>query len=43
MGNALQTASGHAVTLVSTGRHNQLAGPDFFNARLEIDGQQWAG
>lgn len=40
---ALQTTSGAIVELVSTGMQNQLAGPDFFNARLRINGQLWAG
>jgi hypothetical protein len=40
---ALQTTAGAVIELVNTGMHNQLAGPDFFNARLRINGQLWAG
>ncbi|MGB5941439.1 MAG: DUF2851 family protein [Leeuwenhoekiella sp.] len=40
---SMQTVDGLPVVLKRAGRHNTLAGPDFFNARLEIDGQQWAG
>jgi hypothetical protein len=40
---ALQTTAGSVIELVSTGMHNHLAGPDFFNARLRINGQLWAG
>ncbi|HEA30040.1 MAG TPA: DUF2851 family protein [Leeuwenhoekiella sp.] len=39
----LKTTAGAVIALVSTGMHNQLAGPDFFNARLRINGQLWAG
>lgn len=39
----LKTTQGEVVELINTGEHNQGAGPDFFNARLEIEGQQWAG
>lgn len=38
-----QTSSNLALTLVQVGQHNLLAGPDFFNAKLEIGGQLWAG
>ncbi len=31
------------ITIVDTGTHNHLAGPDFFNAKVNIDGQLWAG
>ncbi|WP_031427559.1 DUF2851 family protein [Flavimarina sp. Hel_I_48] len=39
----LKTTEGKDVAIVSVGMHNQLAGPDFFNARIRIDGQLWAG
>lgn len=39
----LRTASGEPFFILSLGQHNHLAGPDFFNAKLEIDGQLWAG
>ncbi len=31
------------IGIVDTGTHNHLAGPDFFNAKVNIDGQLWAG
>lgn len=31
------------ITVVDPGTHNHLAGPDFFNAKVNIDGQLWAG
>ncbi len=31
------------IGIVETGIHNHLAGPDFFNAKVNIDGQLWAG
>ncbi|MGB7395999.1 MAG: DUF2851 family protein [Pricia sp.] len=31
------------IIVVDTGTHNHLAGPDFFNAKVNIDGQLWAG
>ncbi|SDE86646.1 Protein of unknown function [Pricia antarctica] len=31
------------IGIFDTGTHNHLAGPDFFNARVHIDGQLWAG
>lgn len=35
---------GEKIELQSVGTHNTTAsGPDFFNARLKIDGQTWAG
>ncbi|MEH6681957.1 MAG: DUF2851 family protein [Sediminicola sp.] len=39
----LGTTKGLPLQIVDVGRHNLLAGPDFFNARLRIDGQLWAG
>ena len=41
--NGLQTATGEDVVVHATGTHNQLSGPDFFNAKVELDGQLWAG
>ncbi|NJW51762.1 DUF2851 family protein [Salinimicrobium oceani] len=40
---ALRTANGLAVKVISPGSHNLLSGPDFFNARLLIGDQEWAG
>lgn len=37
------TTTGETLTLTSVGQHNHLAGPDFFNARLHISDQEWAG
>lgn len=31
------------ISIVETGTHNHLAGPDFFSAKVDIDGQLWAG
>ena len=39
----LKTADNEAVEIVSVGQNNLNAGPDFFNARLKIGGQLWAG
>lgn len=39
----LHTTTGEIITLLSVGQHNTNAGPDFFNAQLEIGGQLWAG
>ena len=41
--NGLLTTYGEAVHVVSTGTHNHLSGPDFFNAQLELNQQLWAG
>lgn len=40
---SLTTTDGENVTILHLGQHNQLAGPDFFNAKIEIDDQLWAG
>jgi hypothetical protein len=39
----IKTTNGLEVNVINVGTHNHLAGPDFFNARLVIGGQQWAG
>jgi hypothetical protein len=39
----LTTTSGQALKILNVGVHNSYSGPDFFNARLEIGGQLWAG
>ena len=41
--SSLYTTMGEIVQIIKPGMHNQLAGPDFFNAQLRIDGQLWAG
>lgn len=39
----LRTAGGSPVKVISPGTHNLLSGPDFFNSRLLIGDQEWAG
>lgn len=39
----LATSEGEKIEVVSTGDHNIDAGPDFFNARIRIKEQLWAG
>lgn len=39
----LQAIRGEVIEIISPGQHNLNTGPDFFNAQLRIDGQQWAG
>ncbi|WP_250434010.1 DUF2851 family protein [Hanstruepera flava] len=39
----LKTVDGIAVLVKSSGTHNHLAGPDFFNAQVRIGNQLWAG
>ena len=39
----LSTSDGELVSIIDVGTHNHLSGPDFFNARVEIGGQHWAG
>ncbi|WP_340076770.1 DUF2851 family protein [Leptobacterium sp. I13] len=39
----LQSTAGETIYLVDTGIHNLHAGPDFFNAKLSIGEQLWAG
>lgn len=39
----LLTSQGEQVRIVEVGTHNHLAGPDFFNSKVEIGGQLWAG
>lgn len=39
----LFTTEGAAVEVVDPGLHNLNAGPDFFNAKIKIDGALWAG
>ena len=38
-----QTLLGQTVRIISPGTPNSDAGPDVFNAKVEIDGRQWAG
>lgn len=39
----LKTVQGKSVQILSAGIHNLNAGPDFFNAKVRIDNQLWAG
>ena len=39
----LKTTKKEVITLINVGRHNHNAGPDFFNAKLKIGEQLWAG
>jgi hypothetical protein len=40
---SIRTTKGHPIFVQSSGEHNHLSGPDFFNAKLVIDEQLWAG
>ena len=42
-GQELLTTEGKEIKIKSLGTHNFFSGPDFFNGRVEIDGQDWAG
>jgi hypothetical protein len=39
----LCTVSGEPLVVLHPGEHNKDGGPDFFNARLKINGTTWAG
>jgi hypothetical protein len=39
----LTTTDGQSVEVIDAGLHNTDAGPDFFNAKLKIDGTLWIG
>ncbi|MFT7065412.1 MAG: hypothetical protein ACJAUO_000983, partial [Sediminicola sp.] len=38
----LRTVEGVPIVIKDYGKHNHLAGPDFFNARIKIGDQLWA-
>ena len=40
---SLVTTKNEAIEILSVGQHNTNSGPDFFNAKLRIDNQLWAG
>lgn len=40
---SLIDSKGNKITILDPGEHNQDSGPDFFNARILIDGTEWAG
>ena len=39
----LKTNSGESIEVIDCGVWNQNSGPDFFNAKVIIDGKKWAG
>ncbi|MDQ8014697.1 MAG: DUF2851 family protein [Flavobacterium nitrogenifigens] len=39
----LESSQGEPITVLKTGDYLELAGPDFFNAYIEIGNQKWAG
>ncbi len=42
-GRRLAAADGTEVEVIDPGRHNMDSGPDFFNSKIRIGGEQWAG
>ncbi len=42
-GTALKTGCGLDLKVIDPGEQNVHAGPDFFNARISLDGMLWAG
>lgn len=42
-GRPLRLTTGESVTILDPGLHNNDAGPDFFNSKLKIENQEWAG
>ncbi|MES2779605.1 MAG: DUF2851 family protein [Bacteroidota bacterium] len=40
---SLQTVSGEPVSIIRLGTYNRNAGPDFFNAKIQIGDTLWAG
>ena len=43
MAQAMFTVDGRKVQVIDPGRLNTDAGPDFFNAKVKIDGEMWVG
>ncbi len=41
--NNFYTHSGESLEIIHPGIHNSDSGPDFFNAKIKIDGTLWAG
>ncbi|MBP5196091.1 MAG: DUF2851 family protein [Bacteroidaceae bacterium] len=39
----LHTTDGRRLEVIDVGTHNLASGPDFFNAKVKIDGVMWAG
>ncbi len=40
---SMETVDGRRVTVIDPGQPNNGSGPDFFNAKVRIDGELWAG
>lgn len=40
---SFRTSEGNTLEIIDTGLYNTNAGPDFFNAKIKIDGQIWVG
>lgn len=40
---SMMTVDGRRVTVIDPGQPNNGSGPDFFNAKIKIDGELWAG
>ncbi len=41
--NGLRTDRGETADVIDPGIHNRNAGPDFFNAKVKVDGTLWVG
>lgn len=41
--NSLTTTEGAEIEVIDVGKHNTDSGPDFFNAKIKMDGQIWVG
>ncbi|MCB8964775.1 MAG: DUF2851 family protein [Bacteroidales bacterium] len=41
--NGLHTSNNELIEVIDAGMHNTNAGPDFFNAKIKIDGTTWVG
>jgi hypothetical protein len=39
----LHAFNGESISIIDCGQYLKFSGPDFFNARIEIGGQKWAG
>ena len=39
----MRTNKGELIDVIDPGLHNSNAGPDFFNAKIKIDGMLWVG
>ncbi len=41
--NDIKTTDGQEINILSYGNHNDDAGPDFLNAKIQLDGTTWVG